>query len=294
MTVALGPGFGLFVLPSGWFDSICETIRRRSTSDCKEGGSPDGIDELESNEMFSRQLAQEVNSSEFDLAREPTPDDDLLLTATTNTPIAASESNIERVSRSSSDASAGGGTGGGMRFISSYFASTPQRTPKSSDEELEPEVYDQDELADEFEILSAAEITDAINFNNAELHDTEINRDANYALNEDNGHELGEEDDQATIASASLGTDDEEVAVAPPIPDRPASLGSLPPPITESQSLPVSHTNSLAGATLTATPAASTTDTTAAGGSHPSSRQSSLPSLPPSHAKSVSFLETTL
>lgn len=204
MTVALGPGIGIYVLPSGWFETLCETVRGGP----KRISQPDVVDELES-EQISKLLTQQVDAPmEYEVSNDV---DEPMLPEKCDPAV-----DLERVSRSSSEASAGGG----MRFITSYFSSSPKRERSNNGSAEDIEMEDE-ALVDEFEILTAADINDAI------IEDDKAVSEPHIA-----------DDDNATVASASL-SDEEASPTVQREPERPSTTALLAP----RSSLPASTTS---------------------------------------------------
>ncbi|KAI1304095.1 hypothetical protein HDE_01869 [Halotydeus destructor] len=147
MTIALGPGIGLHILPSGWLDQV----RRLTTGDSTGSGSSSRLalddDEQQDEHLnLSQQLIRELSSDSVGQDEQVTLDQELGLT---DRPEVITTSDTERKVS----------TGSGINIVAGHFSSSKSSASLSSQTD--------DNMADEFEILSENEINEILDSENS-------------------------------------------------------------------------------------------------------------------------------
>lgn len=162
MTLALGPGVGLYVLPHGWYSGIRDLVRKNQVSQ-DVNYDDDDSDCLPNYALATRlnaEVMREVTGSssqlndrelagafdrELGIASSRNDDIDLPLKTSSGKP----KDKSPHSSRASSEDSTGV-----MNFIPSYFASSKNPSIESNPEES----TDDASVVDDFEILTDTEI----------------------------------------------------------------------------------------------------------------------------------------
>lgn len=149
MTLALGPGIGLNVLPSGWFAALRSLVQNSPEEEAEfEAKLAARLD----NEMAGH-LADQSSSCSSSGGRSSSEEKEA-----SNSRKSSSENVALPVGRLSRSSCGSESSNASMKFISGYFSTKPTNLSGQEDEESCSIGDEDDEIDNEFEIVTEAEI----------------------------------------------------------------------------------------------------------------------------------------